>query len=405
MAERRPPRRRGPVDPARRVAYDLLRAVDAEDAYANLVLPRLLKTGALNGRDAALATELGYGTLRALGTLDEVLARCVDRPLPEVEPGVRDLLRLGGYQALRTRVPLHAAVATTVDLAPAVGHGRAGGFVNAVLRRVSARSWDEWVAELSAGATPLHALAVRTAHPDWIVAAFTAALGGDTEEAERALAADDERPRTHLVAWPGRSTPRRAGRRGSAASPARTRPTRSGWPAATRRRWRPCGSAGPVSRTRAASCAPSRWRPPRSTGRDERWLDLCAGPGGKAALLAALAAGRGGRPDRERAPRTPGRARRPGHRAVGRSRSPSGTRAPSRPGTAATTACSWTRRAPASGRCAGGRKPGGGAGRTTSASWRGCRGSCSARRCASPDPAASSPTSPARRTRPRRSRW
>ncbi len=78
------------------------------------------------------------------------------------------MLRLGAYQVLRTRIPPHAAVATAVDLAPAVGQGRAGGFVNAVLRRVTAASWDEWVDRLAVGRSPLQALALRTAHPDWI---------------------------------------------------------------------------------------------------------------------------------------------------------------------------------------------------------------------------------------------
>src|SRR5262249_28286480 len=140
----RPRRPRTAADPARIAAYELLRAVDEQDAYANLVLQRILDAHRLAGRDAALATELGYGTLRALGTLDEVIGRCVDRPLSGVEPGVLDVLRIGAYQALRTRVPPHAAVATSVDLAHAVGHGRAAGFVNAVLRRVTQYGWDAW---------------------------------------------------------------------------------------------------------------------------------------------------------------------------------------------------------------------------------------------------------------------
>jgi 16S rRNA (cytosine967-C5)-methyltransferase len=273
-------------------AYELLRSVAEQDAYANLVLPRLLKTRSLTGRDAALATELGYGTLRALGTLDEVLGRCVDRELSEVEPGVLDVLRLGAYQALRTRVPTHAAVATTVDLAHAVGHARAGGFVNAVLRRVVVLSWDAWVAELTVGASPVRTLAVRTAHPDWIVDAFAAALDEDLDEAGRALAADDERPRTHLVAWPGRSTRdellAEADGEPGPYSPYAVRMA-GGDPAdlaAIRARRAGVQDEGSQLCAIAVAAAPL-------DGRDERWLDLCAGPGGKAALLAALAAERG----------------------------------------------------------------------------------------------------------------
>ena len=275
-------------------AYELLRAVAEQDAYANLALARLLEAHQLSGRDAALATELGYGTLRALGTLDEILARCVDRALAEVEPGVLDVLRLGAYQALRTRVPPHAAVATTVDLAHAVGHQRAGGFVNAVLRRVVVHSWAAWVDELTSGAGRIRSLAVRTAHPEWIVEAFAAALGGDLDETGRALTADDERPRTHLVAWPGRSTPAEllataAGDPGPY-SPFAVRMS-GGDPAAiaaVRERRAGVQDEGSQLCALALAAAPL-------TGRDERWLDLCAGPGGKAALLAALAAERGAR--------------------------------------------------------------------------------------------------------------
>src|SRR5664279_1341992 len=143
-------RRGGPVpDPARLAAYDVLRAVDERAAYANLVLPGLLRERRLDSRDAALATELAYGTLRATGTLDAVLARCASRPVAEIDPPVRDLLRLGAYQLLRTRVPAHAAVSTTVALTRAVASGRAAGFTNAVLRRVSERSQAEWVAEIA----------------------------------------------------------------------------------------------------------------------------------------------------------------------------------------------------------------------------------------------------------------
>ncbi len=289
---RRPPRRHAPPDPARRAAYDLLRAVAEQDAYANLVLPGLLAERGITGRDAAFATELGYGTLRTVGTLDLVLARCVDRPLDAAEPAVLDLLRLGAYQALRTRVPPHAAVATTVDLAHTTGHGRAGGFVNAVLRRVTAHDWAGWTGELAAGRSPLAALAVRTAHPEWIAEVFATALDGDLEETARALAADDDRPRTHLVAWPGRCE-RDQLARDTGGDPGPWSPYAvhlaggdPGGLSAVRERRAGVQDEGSQLCALAFADAPL-------AGRDERWLDACAGPGGKAALLAALAADRG----------------------------------------------------------------------------------------------------------------
>ncbi len=187
-----------PVDPARQVAYDLLRAVDAEGAYANLVLPRLLTERQLDTRDRAFATELAYGTLRALGTLDVLLDRHVSGPL---QPAVRDALRLGAYQLWRTRVPARAAVGTTVDLVRGI-EPRASRLANAVLRRVA----DDVAAGDLGGpdpaADPLGALAVRYAHPRWIVAAYAAALGVAPSDPQLRLAleADDARPEVHLVA-------------------------------------------------------------------------------------------------------------------------------------------------------------------------------------------------------------
>jgi 16S rRNA (cytosine967-C5)-methyltransferase len=275
-------------DRPREVAFRLLRAVDADGAYANLALPPLLARARLTGRDAALATELGYGTVRAAGTLDEILAACTDRPLADVQPAVRDLLRLGAYQALRTRVPAHAAVASTVDLARATRNGRAAGFVNAVLRKVARADWDAWTDRLASGGSPLRRLALRTAHPEWIAAAFADALGGDPAETALALAADDERPLTHLVAWPGRSEPAELGGHPGPWSPYAVR-LAGGDPAAI-----PAVRAGRAGVQDEGSqlCALALAAAPLD-GRDERWLDLCAGPGGKTALLAALAGGRG----------------------------------------------------------------------------------------------------------------
>jgi 16S rRNA (cytosine967-C5)-methyltransferase len=284
------------ADPARQVAYDLLRAVDADGAYANLRLPALLTARGLSGRDAAFATELGYGTLRAAGTLDEVIAACSDRAPSTVEAPVRDLLRLGAYQALRTRVPPHAAVATTVDLAKSTGHGRAAGFLNAVLRRIARDDWSTWTEQLTSGASPLRRLAVETAHPEWIAAAFRDALGessaGDLAQTAAALRADDLRPSTHLVAWPGGLTRAELVRQ-SGGTPGPWSPyavhLNGGDPGqliALR-----SGQAG-VQDEGSQLCALALAQTPID-GSDERWLDLCAGPGGKTALLAALAADRG----------------------------------------------------------------------------------------------------------------
>src|SRR5215831_2729722 len=117
------------IDPARLVAFEVLRAVRERDAYANLLLPALLRERGLTGRDAALATELSYGTLRGQGTYDAVIAACSARRLDRIDPPVRDVLRLGAHQLLATRVGAHAAVATSVDLVREVSGPGAAGFV------------------------------------------------------------------------------------------------------------------------------------------------------------------------------------------------------------------------------------------------------------------------------------
>ena len=105
-------------------------AVRERAAYANLALPAELRRAKLDTRDAALATELTYGTLRAQGLLDRVIVLAASRPVEEIDPPVLDLVRLGAYQLLFTRIGAHAAVDTAVEAARTAGLGRAGGFVN-----------------------------------------------------------------------------------------------------------------------------------------------------------------------------------------------------------------------------------------------------------------------------------
>ena len=164
------------------------------------MLPPLLATRTIVGRDAAFATELLAGTCRLQGTYDQILAAS-GRTLNTLQPAVLDLLRLGCHQLLSMRVPTHAAVAATVDLAAATVGERVTGLVNAVLRKVAASSWDEWIDDLSRALDPLDALAVRTAHPRWIVAAYADLL--PAEEVEPALLANNVSAPVSLVVRPG----------------------------------------------------------------------------------------------------------------------------------------------------------------------------------------------------------
>ncbi|CAM5324062.1 RsmB/NOP family class I SAM-dependent RNA methyltransferase [Streptomyces griseorubiginosus] len=293
------PYRRPQKDPVRILAFEALRAVDERDAYANLVLPPLLRKarekGGFEGRDAALATELVYGTLRRQGTYDAIIAECVDRPLREVDPPVLDVLSLGAHQLLGTRIPTHAAVSATVELARVVlGDGRAK-FVNAVLRKVAQDDLDGWLAKVAPpyDDDPEDHLAVVHSHPRWVVSALWDSLGGGRAGIERLLAADNERPEVTLVARPGRSGTEELLREEAAApgrwSPYAVRLAEGGEPGAVdavREGRAGVQDEGSQLVTLALANAPVE-------GRDEKWLDGCAGPGGKAALLAALAAERG----------------------------------------------------------------------------------------------------------------
>ncbi len=281
------------------LAFEALRAVDERDAYANLVLPPLLRKarekGDFDGRDAALATELVYGTLRRQGTYDAIISACIDRPLREVDPPVLDVLALGAHQLLGTRIPTHAAVSASVELARVVlGDGRAK-FVNAVLRKISQQDLDAWVAQVAPpyDEDPEDHLAVVHSHPRWVVSALWDSLGGGRAGIEDLLEADNERPEVTLVARPGRSTTDELAEATETLpgrwSPYALRMAEGGEPGAIEAV--KDGRAG-VQDEGSQLVAIALANAPVE-GSDARWLDGCAGPGGKAALLAALASERG----------------------------------------------------------------------------------------------------------------
>lgn len=279
---------------SRKVAYDVLRAVSNRDAYANLVLPERIAEAGLDQRDAALATELTYGTLRATGLLDAIIDVVSDRPVAEMDTDVLDAVRLGAYQLLRTRIAPHAAVSATVGATYGVLSQGQSGFVNALLRKIGHRSADEWVERVAPDrdADPLGYLATRYSHPKWIATAFRDALGGDLDAVEAALAADNERPVVHLAARPGRTErdllASQVGGTPGHYSPYAVYLAEGGDPArlpAVRTGSAAVQDEGSQLAALALANAPL-------DGPDANWVDLCAGPGGKASLLGALAAER-----------------------------------------------------------------------------------------------------------------
>lgn len=274
------------VDLARAVAFDVIFRANEEGTYANLALPKLLNQEGLKRRDAAFATELTYGTLRNQGVIDAVLAACSSRPLDSIHPGVLAALRLGTYQLLYTRVEPHAAVDTSVRIVADIGQGQAKGFTNAILRSVTSKTPEQWLETLEP-AGEIAALAFRHAHPEWIARSFAKILG--LAELEGALDADSQRPKVHLVARPGEISAEElalitGGEEGQyspyavyldSGNPGELDPVREGLAAVQ--------DEGSQLIARSLVEAPV-------TGEDHgRWLDLCAGPGGKAALLGCLA--------------------------------------------------------------------------------------------------------------------
>ncbi|TDW28615.1 RsmB/NOP family class I SAM-dependent RNA methyltransferase [Cryobacterium psychrophilum] len=277
------------VQPARRVAYEVIAAVRESDAYANLLLPTRIQRAALNTADAALATELTYGTLRMQGFYDRVIALAANRSVDAIDPAILDVLRLGTHQLLATRVATHAAVNESVSIAKQVGSRSATGFTNGVLRTISRSSAEEWRERVLDGAAGVDdRLAAEHSHPSWVVRAFRQALKaeGREDEIEDLLAANNVPAKVNMVALPGIATADDESLLGTKDAYAPTGYVLAGGDpyhlmtqAKGRIRVQDEGS-------QLAALALSHARPIES---GERWLDLCAGPGGKAALLAAEA--------------------------------------------------------------------------------------------------------------------
>lgn len=152
----------------RRLVVELLRRIDEDGAYANLVVPAALTESALDRRDRAMVTDLVYGVTRRRRTLDALCDPHISVP-PDGD--VRRMLRVGAFQLLDGRIPRHAAVSSTVDLAPR----RARGFVNAVLRRVADAIDDDALSAMRP--------AVVLSYPDWIHDRLVDELGADDAHA------------------------------------------------------------------------------------------------------------------------------------------------------------------------------------------------------------------------------
>lgn len=294
---------RSSSDPARTVVFDVLCEVETNDAYANLILPKAIRHARLNKQDAAYATNLCYGTLRMQGRWDAIISHCTaGRPIDQIDPEVKVLLRMGAHQLLDMKTPPHAAINETVVIARNELSSGPSGFINAVLRRVSERSLAQWQDQLKADAggkaNSVTFLSTWFSHPSWIIRALDKALQahGRTHKDILSVLKANNRPasvalvareistdalatdisRGHMDSEPGALVDSAVLLKGG--DPHRV--------FAVKDRLAGVQDEGSqlVARTLAAA--------PLDTD-DDLWLDLCAGPGGKTATLAALAGERG----------------------------------------------------------------------------------------------------------------
>lgn len=279
--------RKAHPDAARVLAYEVLSAVNRQEAYSNLALPRALTASSLEARDKSFATELVYGTLRMQGRHDWILSQVSDRPWESVDSGIIDVARLGAHQLFEMRTPVHAAVSATVELARKILGDSKAAYVNALLRKAAAQTLDQWLLGLDAYEDLIESLSIRYSHPEWIVSAYFDLLR-DRSEVELALGANNIPASPTLVSWPGRSTQADLVALGGAPS------TYSSYGATSVLipgqidliRDRRAGVQDEGSQLVASVFASAALK-------HKKWLDLCAGPGGKAALLSSIAQAEG----------------------------------------------------------------------------------------------------------------
>jgi 16S rRNA (cytosine967-C5)-methyltransferase len=258
------------------LAYELITQVNREGAFANIRLPELLRKSKLLPIDRNLATEISYGTLRMQHRHDFVAKKFIDRDFESLDSQIQDLLRMGIHQLTQMRIPDHAAVSETVEVARYVAGDSKASYVNAVLRKVST---DFEIEESIKDLPTAEKLSIQYSHPSWIINAFYDQLK-NWDEVEELLQANNKAAKPDIVRWPGKSTIEEFAQLGAQSI------------------------LGVVNGYQIENI-PSEFAPiiERRAGVQDRgsqivvenflatwkqnlgWLDMCAGPGGKAAYL------------------------------------------------------------------------------------------------------------------------
>ena len=266
------------IDNPRLLAFEVLAEVGLQGAYSNLILPKALSESILEANDRAFATELVYGTLRMQGRHDHFISAASDRSLEQIDPKALIVLRLGTHQLKQMRVPSHAAIYESVELAKKVVGKSTASFVNAILRKIDSLDFEQ----LSKPTQEYARLALEYSHPEWIVSSYFDSLKNSSDVISL-LQANNNPAKPTLIAWPGLATQGELLEAGALAiatsSVAATFDGNPGDIAAIRERRagvQDLGSQLVVEKFY------DQFKP------NLRWLDLCAGPGGKAAYLSAL---------------------------------------------------------------------------------------------------------------------
>ena len=265
------------ISDARLLAFEALIEVEEKGAYSNLLLPKLLSKSDLPKVDRAFAAELVYGSLRLKAKHDLFISKASTRSLEDIDTKVLIVLRLGVHQLKEMRVPSHAAINETVELAKRVAGKSTGGFVNALLRKI-----DDFSMEDLAFPSDIQArLAAEFSHPEWIVSSYFDSLKLQNE-VEDLLRANNLPARPTLIAWPGRSTQSELVEAGATVI--------EGSVVAVSYDGDP-GEIDAIRERRAgvqdlgSQIVVEKFLQTYQPGL--RWLDLCAGPGGKAAYLSS----------------------------------------------------------------------------------------------------------------------
>lgn len=269
-------------DAPRLLAFDIISEVNRKGGYSNLLLPQALSDSNFDERDRAFTTELVYGTIRMQGLYDFIFSQISDRPWGQVDVEIVDLARMGAHQIFSMRTPAHAAVSATVDVArKRLGESK-GSFINALMRKATAKPLEEWLEPLKDEQDSIKKMAIEFSHPEWIVSAYFDLLK-DEELVRDELISNNTPAKPTLVAWPGASTQDELVSLGAIATGfSRYGATFDGSPASLEIvRHRRAGVQDEGSQLVAQIFSDA-------TIDAMRTLDLCAGPGGKAALLSHI---------------------------------------------------------------------------------------------------------------------